>query len=117
MTTAPLLDTARLLARLEDDKELLEEIFIVFISEAPERRAKFEAALEAQDMDRLTLLAHSLKGASGTLVAEPLREASTALELAARAKDAQGVATLAPVVIDLLARTVEFMAGVDMAGV
>ncbi len=116
MNTAALIDTAKLLDRLEDDKELMEEIFVVFIGEAPERRAKITSAFKAMDMDALTRLAHSLKGASGTLVAEPLREASSALEMASRTGDAPGVAASAPKVIDILERTVEFMAGVDVAG-
>jgi len=115
MPTTPLLDTAQLLERLEDDKELLEEIFTVFIGEAPERRTKIKAALQGMDMDRMVQLAHSLKGASGTLGAEPLRQASSALETAARAKDAGAVAANAVRVLDLLARTVEFMAGVEVA--
>lgn len=114
MTISPLIDTTRLLSRLEDDKELMEEIFVVFIGEALERRNKLEAALKAMDMDRLTHLAHSLKGASGTLVADPLRDASAALEMAARAKDTEAIAVSAPTVLDLLARTVEYMAGVEV---
>ena len=116
MNTAALIDAPKLLDRLEDDKELMKEIFAVFIGEAPERLAKILSAFEAMDMNALTRLAHALKGASGTLAAEPLREASSALEMASRTGDAEGVAESAPMVLDILARTVEFMATVDVAG-
>lgn len=114
MTAPLLLDTAKLLERLENDKELMEEIFVVFISEAPERRANLEAAVSTLDLDRLTQLAHALKGASGTLVADPLREASAALEAAARGRDAEAAVVNTARVIDLLERTTEFMAEVEV---
>lgn len=105
----PLIDFEKLLVRMEDDRELIREIFEVFVSEYPERRSKFERALSSADMKGMVLLAHSLKGASGTLHAEPLRGVCFELERAAREEDAGKVAAFTPAVIDLLAGTVAAM--------
>ena len=100
-----LIDLARLRARFDDDKDLLAEIFSVFISETPGRRADIKAALAAGELARLAGLAHSLKGVAATLLAEPLRQAAYALEQAARAGDASAVPAAAALVLDLLERT------------
>lgn len=100
-----LLDLDKLLERMEDDRELIREIFDVFVEEVPSRRGKFEKALAASDASTMVLLAHSLKGASGTLHAEPLRQACYELEHAARAGDLEKVQSLTPEVLDLLERT------------
>lgn len=103
------LDFEKLIERMEGDMDLIREIFDIFVSEAPERRAKFEAALSGGDNQGMVMLAHSLKGASGTLHAEPLRQACYDLENAARAADAAKVAALTPPVLDLLEKTAATM--------
>ena len=99
------IDLARLRERFDDDKDLLAEIFSVFISESPGRRADIEAALAAGDLPRLAGLAHSLKGVAATLFAEPLRQAAYALEQAARSGDIPAARTAVAPVFDLLERT------------
>jgi len=101
----PLLDFDKLIERMEGDLELIREIFDIFVAEAPERRAKFEKALLEGDSQAMVMLSHSLKGASGTLHAEPLRQACYDLEHAARAADAAKVAALTPPVMDMLEKT------------
>jgi HPt (histidine-containing phosphotransfer) domain-containing protein len=103
--TGVLIDLPRLRLRFDDDQELLDEIFRVFLEEAPGRRTGITEAREAGDMPRLTRLAHSLKGVAATILAEPLRQAAYALEKAARAEDAARTAPLAGEVLDLLGRT------------
>jgi HPt (histidine-containing phosphotransfer) domain-containing protein len=98
------------LQRMENDRELVREIFEVFIEEAPVRAERFKAALAASDMDAVMRLAHALKGASGTLTAEPLRQACYDLEHAARAGEKEKVDALAPPVFDMLEKTVARMA-------
>ena len=99
------IDLARLRERFDDDQDLLAEIFSVFISESPGRRADMEAALAAGDLARLAGLSHSLKGVAATLLAEPLRQAAYALEQAARAGDASAAQAATTEVLDLLDRT------------
>lgn len=105
-----LIDMDKLFGRMEDDRELIREVFEVFIEEVPGRRVKFAKALAEGDHTAMVMYAHSLKGASGTLMAEALREACFELERAARAGDAAGVAAFTPVVLDLLDRTAARMA-------
>jgi len=103
------LDMAKLLDRMEGDRELIKEVFTIFVEEAPARRMKFENALIVKDFNALVMLAHALKGASGTLQAEPLRQACYDLEHAARGNDADEVRKLVPIVLDLLDKTSKYM--------
>lgn len=99
------IDLPRLRQRFDDDDALLVEIFGVFASETPVRRAGIEAALAGGDLEALTGLAHSLKGVAATLLAEPLRQAAHTLEKAARDGDASAVRAAVPEVLELLERT------------
>lgn len=101
------LDLEKLRARFDDDEALLEEIFRVFLAEAPERRDGLQTAVAAGDMDRLVRLSHSLKGVAGTIVAEELRQAAYAVEMAARAGETAKIGPLVATLLDLLARTVK----------
>lgn len=104
-----LIDMARLDERMEGDRELIREVFSVFVEEAPTRRARFEKAVGDLDVATLVMLAHSLKGASSTLQAEPLRQASQALEMAARENRTGDLAALVPPVLGLLDKTAQAM--------
>jgi len=106
-----LVDMARLRQRFDDDEELLAEIFRVFQSEVPLRRAGFEEALAAGDFHRITHQAHSLKGVAATMFAEPLRQAAYDLEMAGRAGDADAVARLTRVLLTWLDATSRHVAG------
>jgi HPt (histidine-containing phosphotransfer) domain-containing protein len=100
-----LIDMDKLFIRMEEDTDLIREVFEVFIEEVAGRKVKFAKALAEGDHAAMTLHAHSLKGASGTLMAEPLREACYDLERAARAGDADGEAAHLPRVLDFLEKT------------
>ncbi|MBI4806084.1 MAG: Hpt domain-containing protein [Desulfovibrio sp.] len=104
-----LVDLNKLLERMEGDRDLIKEVFSIFVEEAPVRRVKFEKALITENRDALVMLAHALKGASGTLLAEPLRQACYDLEHAARDNDADKVRVLVPQVLGLLDNTSEYM--------
>ena len=106
-TASTLVDLAKLRLRFDDDEELLGEIFRVFIAEVPERRANIQAALAGGDLDRLTRLAHSLKGVAGTIFAEDLRQVAYDLEMAAKAGQAGQVEGLAATLLGLLDRVAD----------
>jgi HPt (histidine-containing phosphotransfer) domain-containing protein len=110
-----LVDMARLRERFDDDEALLAEIFQVFEGEAAERRAGFEAALAAGDLDALTRRAHSLKGVAATMFAEPLRQAAYTLEMAARAGEVAAVAGHVAAVLALLEATCRYVQGLPRA--
>lgn len=104
-----LIDMAKLDDRMEGDRELIREVFSMFVEEAPTRRFRFEKALDEMDMGTMVMLAHSLKGASATLQAEPLRQASQALELASRENRTKDMAALVAPVLALLEQTAQAM--------
>ena len=104
-----LLDMETLLSRMEGDVELIAEVFDVFIDEVPQRHKKFAAALAAGDFRQLANLAHALKGASGTLQAENLRQACSDLERTAREGEEALARALVPRVLGLLDATAECM--------
>lgn len=100
-----LVDMAGLRERFDNDEEILTEIFRVFEGEVAQRKAAFEAALAAGNLEALTRRAHSLKGVAATLFAEPLRQAAYTLEMAAKAGDAAAVAGHVAAVLVLLDAT------------
>ena len=110
MTHAELLNLPKLLERLEDDRELLMEIFDVFIEETPARRERIGHAAQSDDLTAVVQWAHALKGTSGTLQAAPLNEICYRLEMAARAGDAPLAHSLVPAAVDLLDRTAAHIA-------
>ena len=100
----------KLLERMEGDRELIREVFAIFVEEAPGRRMKIEQALLAEDLEAMIMLSHALKGASSTLQAEPLRQACVGLENAARDGDADKVRGVVYSVLELLDKTANTMA-------
>jgi len=103
-TLLTLVDLAKLRERFDDDEELLGEIFHIFLSEVPDRRTNILAALATGDLDRLSRLAHSLKGVAGTMFAEDLRRAAYDLEIASRNGDGAQSAHLGAEALELLGR-------------
>jgi CheY-like chemotaxis protein len=85
-------DRAALLARVEGDMELLQELVSLFLMDYPHRMAELEEALDAKDTTRLARIAHTLKGAVGSLAAQAASAAAQRLEQLAWTGDL----TLAP---------------------
>lgn len=65
-------------------KEFLTKLFTVFLRDEPARVQEIRKALEAEEMDKLKYLAHSLKGAAATMGADRVRDACLHLEYSAR---------------------------------
>ncbi|NMC50131.1 MAG: Hpt domain-containing protein [Desulfovibrio sp.] len=106
-----LIDLGKTLEGFEDDQELLREVLSVFVSESPQRHAAIADAFAARDVERLAQLAHSLKGVCGTIRAEPLREMSYRVELAARNRDEGEIERDIPVLLAMLAELTEYLSG------
>lgn len=106
-----LIDLEKTLEGFEDDRDLLREVLSVFVGESPQRHAAIAEAFAARDMERLAQLAHSLKGVCGTIRAEPLREMSYRVELAARNRDEGEVERNVPVLLAMLAELTEYLSG------
>jgi HPt (histidine-containing phosphotransfer) domain-containing protein len=97
-----LIDLPKMLERFDHDLELFREVMAVFVAETPERSRRIAEAAARGDMEQLVRLVHSLKGVCGTMHAEPLRELSFQVEMAARAGDAKAVAEKAPHLLTML---------------
>jgi HPt (histidine-containing phosphotransfer) domain-containing protein len=78
-------DAADVLARVDDDHEMVVELIETLRAEVPARVAEIREALDAGDHHTLSFAAHSLKGALAALSAGNAARAALALELAGRA--------------------------------
>ena len=77
--------SARVLARVGGDRELLAEISRLFIDDAPGHLERIRRALDASDGEALRRAAHALKGAAANFDAEGVVAAARALEEMGRA--------------------------------
>ena len=89
----PVFDQANFMQQMSGDKELAKSIIEIFLNDTSRRIELLKQHLANRDAAGIELQAHSIKGASATLCAEALREASHELERAGRAKDIE-LATL-----------------------
>lgn len=80
-------DEAGLLNRLMRDRSLAAAVITGFLGDVPHKLLSLRQRIDTHDWPGLRLEAHALKGAAATLSAEALRQASAALEQAARAGD------------------------------
>lgn len=96
---------------LSSRKDFLKRMFEVFVREEPLRLKKTKKALEAEDMEILRFLAHSIKGATATMGAYGARDHAAALEKAAKATDLQEAQCQYGRLAEEMARVLEFMQG------
>jgi signal transduction histidine kinase/DNA-binding response OmpR family regulator len=74
------IDHAAMLAAVEGDEELLRELAALFLHDYPHRLAEIREAIARQDTTALARVAHSLKGAVGSLGAHDACAAALHLE-------------------------------------
>ena len=77
-------DTNAALERVENDRDLLEEILHIFSEESVQNAAQIHAAAEARDAHLLERLAHTVKGAAANIGGVLVSDAARALEQTAR---------------------------------
>ncbi len=94
---------------LSSRKDFLRRMFEVFVREEPLRLDKTKKALEAEDMEILRFLAHSIKGATATMGAYGARDHAAALEKAAKATDLQEAKCQYARLAEEMARVLAFM--------
>ncbi|HEY0757673.1 MAG TPA: Hpt domain-containing protein [Acidisarcina sp.] len=102
--SAGVINMPDLLARVDDDAELLGELFEIFAEEFPRLSSLLTEAVEAQDMAAAEKAAHTLKGMLANLSAESAAEALGAVEAAARARNQPDLATTFAAIDTPLAR-------------
>lgn len=76
-----IIDIPELMERVQDDKELMLELFDIFIEDYQGKRRALTGAVEKNDCDEVRSIAHSVKGASGNISAKYVREICLNLEM------------------------------------
>jgi HPt (histidine-containing phosphotransfer) domain-containing protein len=61
------IDAATLLESVDNDRELLAELFDLFLTDSPQQATELRAALAQKNFDALASTAHTLKGAASSL--------------------------------------------------
>lgn len=82
--TRDLFDVKQFMASLADDEELGRELIVAFLEDSPKRMSALTEALEANDAETVSKLAHSLKGMCGVVRADSLSYLALEMEHAAR---------------------------------
>lgn len=82
-----IIDLKDALERVQDDKELLLELFEIFLEDFPPKRDAFWSALEKNDVVAFQHLAHGLKGATGNISARQMHENCVELDLMGKGGD------------------------------
>jgi HPt (histidine-containing phosphotransfer) domain-containing protein len=87
----PALSVPDLLASLDGDHVLLQELATIFLSDYPERLAAIRSAVEQRDAGALQAAAHCLKGSAANFGAPEAVSAAERLESMGRSGDLAGV--------------------------
>jgi HPt (histidine-containing phosphotransfer) domain-containing protein len=87
-------DQRELLARVDDDRGLLDKLVELFLEESPRVLAAVARAATAQDFPELERTAHRMAGMLLNLAAHPASAAARSLERSARRKDPADVPAL-----------------------
>ncbi|RPJ41203.1 MAG: sensor histidine kinase, partial [Candidatus Latescibacterota bacterium] len=103
-------DFAAALDFVDGDIELLREMAVVFLEEAPRLVSSVEAAIESRDAGSLERAAHALKGTVGSFAAKKAYEAARLVEDAARAGRADDAAEAAIALREEMGRLIPSLA-------
>lgn len=85
-----ILDLKEVLDRVQEDKDLLLELFDIFIADYSEKRKQLEKAINVSDIEQIVSISHSLKGASGNISAKSMRGTFLKLETMGKSGNLDG---------------------------
>ena len=85
------IDLKDVLERVQDDKELLDELFDIYQEDFVIKRKALGEAIAAHDIVKIKEIAHSMKGSSGNISAKPLHAACLQLEMLAKEGKTDGM--------------------------
>jgi HPt (histidine-containing phosphotransfer) domain-containing protein len=91
-TPIPAVNFAELLARVEDDRELLRDLLLIFKQEFPKHLQALQDAVAHGNSMQVAIVSHTLKGMLANLAATPAAVSAADLEQIARAKDTASLA-------------------------
>ncbi len=74
------LDLKDALERVQDDKELLLELYDIFAEDFVSKRETINEAFKSGNVSEFQMVAHSLKGATGNISAKQMHETCVALD-------------------------------------
>jgi HPt (histidine-containing phosphotransfer) domain-containing protein len=74
------LDLAELLARVENDRELMRDLVTIFKEDFPKQLQALRQAVDASDAKQVAAFAHTLKGAFSNLAAHQAAAGASRLE-------------------------------------
>jgi HPt (histidine-containing phosphotransfer) domain-containing protein len=86
-----IIDLKDVLERVQDDKELLNELFDIYQEDFEIKRKALGEAIAASDITKIKEIAHSMKGSSGNISAKPLHAACLKLEVLAKENKTDGM--------------------------
>ncbi len=92
----PIIDLKDVLDRVQDDKELLVELFEIYVDDFITKRKDLGEAIAARNLPMVKQVAHSMKGASGNISAKPLYTLCLKLEHLAHDGTTEGMQDLLP---------------------
>jgi len=82
-----IINLTELLARVENDRELMRELLLIFKDEFPGHLQALRDAVDSMDGDRVTAAAHALKGMLSNLAATSAADAAAHLEQLGRNRE------------------------------
>jgi HPt (histidine-containing phosphotransfer) domain-containing protein len=93
-----IIDLKDVLDRVQDDKELLDELLDIYQEDFVQKRSALQAAIAATDIAAVKMVAHSMKGSSGNISAKSMHAACLKLEALAKEGKTDG---MQEVVVDI----------------
>lgn len=113
-----IIDIKDVLERVQDDKELLVELFDIYQEDFIIKRKALGEAIAAHDIAKIKEIAHSMKGSSGNISAKPLHAACLKIESLAKEGKTDGMQEVATAIDGYFERIKTFAAQFkkDMAG-
>ena len=89
-----IIDLKDVLERVQDDKELLLELFDIFQEDFVNKRKALAEAVTAGNIPKVKEVAHSMKGSSGNISAKSMYATCLQLEQLAKSNSTDGMQTL-----------------------
>jgi two-component system sensor histidine kinase/response regulator len=86
--SSAIIDLTELLARVEDDRELMRDLLVIFREEFPRHLQALRDAVNSMDGEKVAAMAHALRGMLSNLAANPAAAAAARLEQLGRNREA-----------------------------
>lgn len=109
MTDVPLLALDETLERMSGDRELLYNLFQLYLADAPKKLTSIAEFMDQDAMYQIERTAHSMKGASATVGAARMALAAADMEKGAREKNRDNMTKLFNTLQQVCAQTLAEM--------